>query len=60
MLLCIVPLPWTHDQQSNALFYQKTYGDILLQQDDELPDQLGKVMKALTNYKKKKNLTENA
>lgn len=30
--LFIVPLPITHDQQKNALFYAEKYGDILFDQ----------------------------
>lgn len=49
----IIPIPWTHDQMSNAEFFVKEYGDVVVDQNkgnwkEELKDKL----KELLDYKK--------
>lgn len=56
----IIPIPWTHDQMSNAEFFVKEYGDILL--DQNIPhrwDELWNNLKKLVGYKKQKLNVEN-
>jgi len=53
----IVPIPWTHDQKDNALYYEKYYQDIVLDQDDKhFEEDLKATLRKLKEYKKK-NLT---
>jgi UDP-N-acetylglucosamine:LPS N-acetylglucosamine transferase len=32
----IIPIPWTHDQLKNGLYYKKIHDDILVRQDSKL------------------------
>lgn len=32
----IIPIPWTHDQLKNGLYYKEKYNDIVVRQDDKL------------------------
>jgi UDP-N-acetylglucosamine:LPS N-acetylglucosamine transferase len=53
MKLCMVPLPWTHDQYDNALYYQKQYDDQLIEQDEELSSNLRRYLLSHASYRKK-------
>ena len=49
----IIPIPWTHDQYKNALYYKNNFEDILIQQDnDDFKTTLKKELSALETYKK--------
>lgn len=52
MLLCIVPLPRTHDQKKNAEYFVANYGDILVLQNDQLSSSLDKAFSVLSGHKK--------
>lgn len=49
----IIPIPWTHDQTSNAEFFAAEYGDIVLDQKKKWrKDELWNKLKELVAYKK--------
>jgi UDP-N-acetylglucosamine:LPS N-acetylglucosamine transferase len=52
MLLIMVPIPWTHDQTTNAQRYIEHYGDIMIEQNEALSHQLDIVFTALRAYRK--------
>lgn len=52
ILLCIVPLPWTHDQTNNARYYATNYGDILIEQNKSTADAFQKTLQLLQHHKK--------
>lgn len=52
MKLCMIPLPWTHDQLTNARYYVQEYGDDLIVQDDDLVQSLVGYLASHTNYHK--------
>jgi len=54
MLLCIVPLPRTHDQVSNANYYFSTHQDILIAQDQDMSINFVKTFSVLQHFKKTK------
>ena len=49
----IVPIPRTHDQMDNAKYYEKTFQDLVLDQDtNDFEQQLEQTLIQLKNYKK--------
>lgn len=50
--LVMIPIPWTHDQVRNAQYYEKSYGDILVKQDDSFLLQLPNALEKIQGYKK--------
>ena len=49
----IVPIPRTHDQMDNALYYEKHFHDIVLDQDDQYFEKdLGEILREFADYKK--------
>ena len=52
MLLLMVPLPWTHDQYDNALYYSDNYDDMIIEQNDDMVASLLEKLRILQTYKK--------
>ena len=52
--LCIIPLPYTgsNHQFYNGQWYLKKYDDILIQQNDQLPEAIKVVLKEHKDFKK--------
>lgn len=49
----IVPIPWTHDQFTNAAFFVKEYGDVVIDQNQpNWGEQLFESLQSLKDYKK--------
>ena len=49
----IVPIPRTHDQMDNALYYEKHFHDIVLDQEDQYFEKdLGETLREFADYKK--------
>ena len=55
--LIMIPIPRTHDQLKNALYYEKNHGDILVKQDDSFLLQLPGALEKIQGYKKERNST---
>lgn len=51
----IVPIPWTHDQSTNAEYYVNKYQDIALSQKSKnFVEELSKILEHYQNFKKEK------
>ena len=51
----IIPIPWTHDQLKNALYYEKNYDDVVVRQDSKIfAEDFEKAIGEYKEYKKEK------
>lgn len=51
--MIMIPIPWTHDQLSNAERYVREKGKILIQQDDPaFLERLGEILLRLRGFRK--------